>query len=82
MEKLPKGSFRISAAGQISASTIPGGFPRETLKEIGEMFVQAFKSAQEQGVPLKELNLDYGGAKIAGREAKGGAVIFLTPRKF
>lgn len=82
MEKLPSGSFRISAAGEISASTIPGGFPRETLTEIGEMFVQAFRTAQEQGIPLKELNLDYAGAKIVGREARGGAVVFLTPRKF
>lgn len=82
LEKLPSGSFRVSASGQISASTIPGGYPHETLREIGEMFVQAFKTAAEQGVPLKELNLDYAGAKITGREARGGAVVFLTPRKF
>ena len=82
LEKLPSGSFRISATGEISASTIPGGYPREILKEIGEMFVQAFRTAQEQGIPLKELNLDYAGAKITGREARGGAVVFLTPRKF
>ncbi len=82
LEKLPSGSFRISAAGQISASTLPGAFPEETMTEIGQLFVGAFKAAAEQGLPLKELNLDYAGAKIAGREAKGGAVIFLTPRKF
>ncbi len=82
LEKLPSGSFRVSAAGQISASTLPGAFPEETMKEIGEVFVQAFRTAQEQGLPLKELNLDFAGAKIAGREARGGAVVFLTPRKF
>ena len=82
LEKLPSGSFRIGASGEISASTLPGAFPEETMKEIGGMFVQAFKSAQEQGMPLKELNLDYAGAKITGREARGGAVVFLTPRRF
>lgn len=82
LEKLPSGSFRIGSSGEISASTLPGAFPEDTMKEIGGIFVEAFKTAREQGIPLKELNLDYAGAKITGREAKGGAVVFLTPRKF
>jgi hypothetical protein len=82
VEKLPSGSFRIDSSGQISASTLPGSFPEELMREIGGIVVETFKTAADQGLPLKELNLDYAGAKIAGREARGGAVIFLTPRKF
>ena len=75
VEKLPSGSFRIDSAGQISASTLPGAFPEELMREIGGIVVETFKTAAEQGLPLKELNLDYAGAKIAGREARGAAAV-------
>lgn len=82
VEKLPSGSFRVSSSGQISASTLPGSFPESVVKDIGALFVESFKSAQERGLPLKELHLDFAGLKLTAREAKGGAVVFLAPRKF
>lgn len=82
LEKLPSGSFRISSTGVISASTLPASFPEERVKRIGEFFVKVFRQAQEQNLPLKEFHVDYSGLKLTGREAKGGAMVFLSPRKF
>ena len=82
LDKLPSGSFTISASGEINASTLPGSFPEEVVKEIGAVFVKIFKEAREQDLPFKELQIDYAGLKLTGRDAKGGAIVFMSPRKF
>ncbi len=82
VEKLPSGSFTISPTGSINASTLPGSFPEEIVKEIGGVFLKVFKEAKEQNLPFKELQIDYAGLKLTGREARGGAIVFITPRKF
>ena len=82
VEKLPSGSFTISPKGDINASTLPGSFPEEIVKEIGQVFLRVFKEAQDLNMPFKEFQIDYAGLKMIGRDAKGGAIVFLTPRKF
>jgi hypothetical protein len=79
LQRLPSGSFSLHRGGGLAASTLPSTFSRATLLEIGTAVLDAFKRAQETGLPLGELNLHYSGLTIAARELRGGALIFLQP---
>jgi hypothetical protein len=79
LERLPSGSFTLHRGGGLAASTLPSGFSRGTVMEIGTAVLEAFKRAQDSGLPLTELNLHYSGLTIAARELRGGALVFLHP---
>lgn len=79
LERLPSGSFTLHRGGGLAASTLPSTFSRGTVMEIGTVVLEAFRRAQEAGLPLAELNLHYSGLTIAARELRGGALIFLQP---
>ncbi len=80
LEKLPTGSFTIDRTGKLAASTLPGTYPEENVKAIGELVMNIFLSAQKANLPLRELTLSYAAVKISARDLRGGVMIFLTPR--
>ena len=78
-ERLPSGCFTLHRGGGFVASTLPGSFSHQTMLDIGRLVLQAFRSAQETGLPLTELHIRYSGLTITARELRGGALIFLEP---
>jgi hypothetical protein len=81
LERLPSGSFTIDRSGQVVSSTLPGGFPENLVKLIGETVLAVFLSAQEQSLPLKEMVIHFAGLKVTARELRGGAIVFLAPKQ-
>jgi hypothetical protein len=77
---LPSGSFTVNPAGEILTSTVPIGFERSRLLEIGKAVVAAFREAKEAELPLGELVINFSAFNLKAREMRGGAMIFLSPR--
>ncbi len=80
--RLPSGSFTVDRSGRILTSTLPGSFSESQVKEMGELVLSIFLSAQEVNLPLKEIFVNYAGLRITARELRGGAIVFLSPRTF
>ncbi len=79
LDRVPGGSFSLHRDGGLAASTLPSTFSNALIMEIGAAVREAFRHAQESGLPLTELNLHYSGLTIAARELRGGALVFLQP---
>jgi hypothetical protein len=79
LTRLPSGSFIVHRGGAFAASTLPSDFSRTALREIGATVLDAFRRAQESGLPLVELNFRYSGLTITARDLRGGALVFLQP---
>ena len=77
--RLPAGSFTLDKDGQMMTSTLPRHFPQETLHEIGQQVLAAFREARKAHMPLAELIVHYATLKLLARELRGGAIIFLMP---
>ncbi len=77
---LPTGSFTVDRGGHVLVSTLPSAFPVPLVHDIGRNVLETFRDAQEAQLPLTELIVDYAGLRIAAREQRGGAMIFLSPR--
>jgi hypothetical protein len=76
---LPSGSFTVGADGNIVASTISSGFPRKHLQDIARVVLRSFTMAQDAGLPLSDLNIEFPTFRITARELRGGALVFLIP---
>ena len=50
-----------------------------SVREIGNVVVEAMVSAREANLPVTELVIHYSGLKITAKEQRGGAMIFLAP---
>lgn len=81
LERLPSGSFTIDSSGHVVTSTLPASYPGVRVKVIGETVTTIFRSAQEEGLPLKEIVIHFAGLKVTARELRGGAIIFLAPKQ-
>lgn len=79
--RLPSGSFTMDRTGRIVISTVPHSFPEAHVREIGQLVLALFRSAQEQRLPLTELLIQYAGLKLSARDLRGGAIVFLAPRE-
>lgn len=79
--RLPSGSFSVDAEGHVVASTLPQSFPAAQVREISHLVLGAFKEARETGVPLAELNIEYRALRLTAKELRGGAMIFVSPRR-
>ncbi len=79
--RIPSGSFTIDAKGNVVASTLPGTFPAEYVNAISQAVLSAFQNAQKAQMPLSEVIINYAALKISARELRGGAIIFLAPKK-
>lgn len=79
IERLPSGSFTVDRDGKILTSTLPQGFSEASVREIGNVVVEAMVSAREANLPVTEMVIHYSGLKITAKEQRGGAMIFLAP---
>ncbi len=79
-DRIPSGCFSVHRDGDIVTSTLPSWFPLKTIGEIARTVMSAIRSAQETGLALSELHINYAGIEITGRDLRGGALIFLHPR--
>ncbi len=79
--KLPSGSFTVDSTGRVVISTLPSSFPPELVNQIAQDVLAGFRSAAAAQLPLSELIINFPSLKITGRELRGGAVVFLSPKE-
>jgi hypothetical protein len=80
--RFPRGSYTVSASGNIVVSTLPGSFSRDRMLAIGKVVLSALSSARDLGTPFTELAADFAGVEIRARDLAGGAIIFITPQEY
>ena len=78
--RLPSGSFTVDCDGQVLTGTLPSSFPAGLVKEIAGQVRAAFGEAAAAQLPLAELVIHYPSLRIAARELRGGAIVFLSPQ--
>lgn len=79
LRRLPSGSVTVDRVGTIVASTVTSSFPEEILHEITKEVLGLFREARSAQLPLNEFKISFATFQITAREARGGAVIFLSP---
>lgn len=77
---LPSGSYSVDRQGRLLVGTLPTSFPAELTKDIARQVLTAFHEASAAQLPLSELIINYPSLRIAARELRGGALIYLTPK--
>ena len=80
LARLPAGSFTVDRHGRIITYTLPQSFPMSRMQEIGREVLAYFRGAREAQVSVRELIVHYPTLKLAARELRGGAIVFLTPQ--
>ena len=78
--RLPSGSFTVDREGAVLTSTLPSSFPVGLVKDIARQVRVAFAEAAEAQLPLSELIINYPSLRIAARELRGGAIVYLSPK--
>ena len=78
--RLPSGSFTVDREGCVLMGTLPSSFPSGLVKDIARQVRAAFGEAAAAQLPLTELIIHYPSLKIAARELRGGALVFLSPK--
>jgi hypothetical protein len=79
LRRLPSGSLTIDRAGTIVASTVASSYPEDMLHEIALEVIGLFREARAAQLPLTEFKINFATFQITAREARGGALIFLSP---
>jgi len=69
----------VDRAGTIVASTVTSSYPEEMLHEIAKEVLGLFREARSAQLSLKEFKISFATFQVTAREARGGAVIFLSP---
>jgi hypothetical protein len=77
--RLPSGSFTVNREGALLAGTLPSSFPAALVADIAQQVLAVFREGAEAQLPLSEIVINYPSLKIAAREMRGGAIIFLSP---
>jgi hypothetical protein len=80
MRRLPSGVFTVDARGNLVSSTVPQWVSEGLVLKIGREILAVFKGAAAVRLPFSELRVQYGTFRIAAREMRGGAIIFLSPK--
>jgi hypothetical protein len=78
--RLPSGSFTVDRDGSVVVGTVPSSFPAALVAEIARHVLAAFRDGAAAQLPLSEIVINYPSLKIAARELRGGALIFLSPK--
>ncbi|MEI6392236.1 MAG: hypothetical protein WCT12_14170 [Verrucomicrobiota bacterium] len=78
--RLPSGSFTVDREGSVLVGTLPSSYPAALVNDIARQVLAVFHDAAAAQLPLSEMVIDYPSLKIAARELRGGAIIFLSPR--
>jgi hypothetical protein len=79
LQRLPSGSMTVDREGHIVTTTVSSSYPEEMLHEIADEVVRLFDEAHKAHLPLSEIKIHFASLHITAREARGGAIIFLSP---
>lgn len=79
LQRLPAGSMTVDRDGHIVTSTVSSSYPEDVLEEIAGEVLRLFVEARKAHLPLNEFRIHFASLQITVREARGGALIFLTP---
>lgn len=78
--RLPSGSFTVDREGAVVVGTLPSSFPAAMVADIGRQVLDVFRDGAEAQLPLSEIVINYPSLKIAARELRGGAIVYLSPK--
>jgi hypothetical protein len=78
--RLPSGSFTVDRQGAVLVRTVPSTFPQHLIEQIGQIVLEVFRDASSAQVALSQITVTYPNLRIAARELRGGAMIFLSAR--
>jgi hypothetical protein len=79
LQRLPAGSMTVDRDGHIVTTTVASSYPEEILEEIAGEVLELFAEARKAQLPLTEFRIHFASLHITAREARGGAIIFLSP---
>jgi len=79
LQRLPSGSITVDRDGRILASTVSSSYPVDVLEDIADEVLRMFQEARKAHLPLSEFRLHFASLRVTAREARGGALIFLSP---
>jgi len=79
LQRLPSGSLTVDREGHIVTTTVSSSYPEESLHEIADEILRLFQEARNAHLPLTEFRIHFASLHITAREARGGAIIFLSP---
>jgi len=79
--RLPSCAFTVDSQGNLVSSTVPQWVPESLVLQIGAQVLAVFKGAAGVRPPFSELRVHYAAFRITAREMRGGAIIFLSPKK-
>jgi hypothetical protein len=79
LQRLPNGSMTVDRDGRILTSTVSSAYPTDVLEEIADEVLRLFQEARKAHLPLSEFRIHFASLHITAREARGGALIFLSP---
>lgn len=79
IQRLPSGSMTVDREGAIITSTVASSYPEDILQEVAEEVLRLFEEARKAHLPLNEFRIHFASLNITAREARGGAIIFLSP---
>ncbi|HIG26466.1 MAG TPA: hypothetical protein EYQ50_01195 [Verrucomicrobiales bacterium] len=82
LKSIPSGSFTVDRNGDFLVSTLSQKFSPELNHELGNLVVKTFRSARNADLSLNELKIVFPGVDITAKEMRGGAIIFIKPKKF
>jgi hypothetical protein len=77
--RLPSGSFTVDRDGVMVVGTLPSSFPAAMVADIARQVLDVFRDGAAAQLPLSEIVINYPSLRIAARELRGGAIIFLSP---
>lgn len=76
---IPQGAFTYDSAGSILVGSVPMAWLDEFGPYLVKTFRKAFAAAEEKGLPLTEIALHYGGARLTAKDLRGGGIIYIFP---
>ena len=79
LRRLPSGSMTVDREGHIVTSTIASSYPREVLEEVADEVLRLFREARAAHLTVSEFKIQFASLQLTAREARGGALIFLSP---
>ena len=79
LQRLPSVSMTVDREGHIVTSTVSSTYPEDILHEVADEVLRLFEEARKAHLPLGEFRIHFASLHITAREARGGAIIFLSP---
>ena len=79
LQRLPSGSLTVDREGHIVTTTVSSAYPEDLLAEVADEVLRLFAEAHKAHLQLNEFRIHFASLHITAREARGGAIIFLSP---